>query len=753
MYSPELPIPSVRRLSHQLPTALLVGVLALTAADITASTPSTAKAAVVPPAGPSEKARAEAAFEFARAKLLADSGDFDKALAAYKRTIELDPGDPYSLVELARFQAYLAQIARSAAYQRELLEEAARVAGLAKNADPENADVLETYGQVHMRLGELDPGSASLALAQGAFEILRKKQPTELPVLLSLGQLYLWQQDAAKAVEVLETAAKTSPGHRMVLNMLVEAQLAAEENEGAIDSLRQLLRAEPTNAEHRIRLAELLANNNQHREAVEVLEGAPPEMASSQRLRQLLARELHLVGRNREALALVDELAVRFPGHEGMRRLRAAVLTGLTRYREAIAELEPMVSRQTDAERRRQDAMLLARLEERVGDIDGAVKRVEPLLENSSGASLAEATLVLTGIYDRSGRDREAEELLRTTLAKVQGEDALAIGSALARFLGQRARPDEAFAIFSDLRGRLVGKAELDTLAWRQTLTARELENWPRVLESLQFFAKEEKPEIQLAVLQLRVEALTELGRTDEALGLLGPGTLLSPQQARVQRWETLEKAGRTAEVEAEQAGLLAGGQKEDLRLMVQVLQQKERWADAVPLFEKLLAAEPEARDLIFGLAVSYERSGQAAPAVELFEKLLKLDPDAAGVLNYLGYMWAEKGENLDRALELILRAVALEPDNGAYVDSLGWVYYQLGRYAEAREHLEWAVRLVPDDATLYEHLAAVYAKVGDKAKKKEALVKAIELEKKADKQAELRRQLEALEKSGAGPG
>lgn len=738
--------------------ALRAGILAFAAFAATTSASAAAPAAGVPPAGAppaaaSAQARAEAAFEFARAKLLADSGDFDQALAAYKRTIELDPGDPYSLIELARFQAYLAQIARSAAYQRELLDEAARVAGLAKNADPENVDVLETYAQVHMRLGELDPGSASLALAQGAFEILRKKQPTELPVLLSLGQLYLWQQDAAKAVEVLETAAKTSPGHRMVLNMLVEAQLAAEENEGAIDSLQQLLRADPTNVEHRIRLAELLSDDNRHREAVEVLEGAPPEMASSQRLRQLLARELHLVGRNREALALVDELAAKFPSHEGMKRLRAAVLTGLTRYRDAIGELEPMVGRQTDAERRRQDFLLLARLKERIGDVDGAVRLVEPLLENSSGASLAEASLVLTGIFDRSGRHQEAEDLLRSTLAKVKGEDALAIGSALARFLGQRNRQDEAFATYGELRGRLSSKAELDTLSWRQTITARELKSWSRVLESLSFFEKEEKPEIQLAVLQLRIEALTELGRTDEALALLGPSTLLSPQQARAQRWETLEKAGRTDEVEAEQAGLIAGGQKEDLRLVVEVLQQKERWGDAVPLFEKLLAAEPEARDLIFGLAVSYERSGQPAPAVELFEKLLKLDPDSAGVLNYLGYMWAEKGENLERALELILRAVALEPDNGAYVDSLGWVYYQLGRYAEAREHLEWAVRLVPDDATLHEHLAAVYTKLGDKAKVKEALVKALEFEKKADKQAELRRQLEALEKSGAGPG
>jgi len=46
--------------------------------------------------------------------------------------------------------------------------------------------------------------------------------------------------------------------------------------------------------------------------------------------------------------------------------------------------------------------------------------------------------------------------------------------------------------------------------------------------------------------------------------------------------------------------------------------------------------------------------------------------------MNYLGYMWAERGVNLPKARELIEKAVKLEPKNAAYLDSLAWVIYKL---------------------------------------------------------------------------
>lgn len=750
MFATALAKPDLRRLLPLLTALLLLPALPAAGAD----KPSpAAPAAETTPGAATSATTIEAAFQFARAKLLADAGDFDGALEAYEKAISLDPGDPYSLVELARFQSYLAQIARSSAQQRQLLDEAAKNAALAKKAAPENGDVLETYGQVHMRLGELDPSSASLALSQGAFEILRKQQPADLQVLLSLGQLYLWQQDPAKAVEVLESAAKTSPGHRMVLSMLVEAQLAAGENEGAVETLRQLVKVEPANPEHRIRLAELLASRDEHAEAVAVLEEAPADLAPSQRLKQILARELHLIGRNQEALALVDELAGRYPGNDGMHRLRAAVLSGLTRYREAIAELEPLMKKELDPERRAQDTLLLARLKERVGEGDEAADLIDASLEDFHGETQVEATVALAGILERSGRAAEAEQKLREALGKATGQDAVQVGGALAEILNGQDRYQEAFELYGELRRKMGTGEAAEPLAWRQILLATAHKSWQQVLDLLPSLEPGDRAELAAAIDQLKATALAGLGRTDEALALTTESTAMSPQQARVKRWEILEEAGRSEELGAELQAIAAAAKPEELRFAVQMLQRFERYGEAVPLYEKLLASEPDAPDLSFGLAVAYERSGQRGPAIGLFEKLLARDPNHAGTLNYLGYMFAERGEQLERALGLILRAVSLEPDNGAYVDSLGWTYYQLGRYTEAKEQLEWAVRLVGEDATLHEHLGAVYSKLDQMDKAKQAFAKALMLETKPERKAEIQKQLDSLTRRAPGKG
>jgi len=58
--------------------------------------------------------------------------------------------------------------------------------------------------------------------------------------------------------------------------------------------------------------------------------------------------------------------------------------------------------------------------------------------------------------------------------------------------------------------------------------------------------------------------------------------------------------------------------------------------------------------------------------------------PDDVDTLNYLGYTWVDRGENLKEAFDMIRQAVEQEPESGAIVDSLGWGHYKLGEYEEA---------------------------------------------------------------------
>ena len=56
------------------------------------------------------------------------------------------------------------------------------------------------------------------------------------------------------------------------------------------------------------------------------------------------------------------------------------------------------------------------------------------------------------------------------------------------------------------------------------------------------------------------------------------------------------------------------------------------------------------------------EVGGDFEAAEAAFQQALELSPDQAGVLNYLGYMWVDRGVRLDEGLALIERAVAAEP-------------------------------------------------------------------------------------------
>ena len=74
-----------------------------------------------------------------------------------------------------------------------------------------------------------------------------------------------------------------------------------------------------------------------------------------------------------------------------------------------------------------------------------------------------------------------------------------------------------------------------------------------------------------------------------------------------------------------------------------------------------------------------------------------------------------DRGENIEKAMDLIERAVALQPESGFIVDSLGWAQFKLGRYEEATATLENAVELAPGEATINDHLGDAYWQVGRK--------------------------------------
>ena len=162
---------------------------------------------------------------------------------------------------------------------------------------------------------------------------------------------------------------------------------------------------------------------------------------------------------------------------------------------------------------------------------------------------------------------------------------------------------------------------------------------------------------------------------------------------------ETLRRDGEAHDARLSLAGYLAGADRHEEAISVAT--------DAIAM---LPADEPKSAWRLFVTrGASLIEIDQWPEAERDLERAVALAPDNPTALNYLGYSWAERGLNLDKAFALIEKAVALDPGVGAYIDSLGWAHFQLSEYDKAVGHLEKAAALEPGDSTITDHLGDVY--------------------------------------------
>lgn len=212
----------------------------------------------------------------------------------------------------------------------------------------------------------------------------------------------------------------------------------------------------------------------------------------------------------------------------------------------------------------------------------------------------------------------------------------------------------------------------------------------------------------------LWAQALENGGRRDDAIATLREVPASSPYypNAQGQLAGLLNAQGKSEEALRVAAEALAGTPDRGLQLQLADLYiSLERYGDGEAVLSEVIASDGEREDwrVIFARGAARERQGNWPGAETDLKRALELRPESATVLNYLGYSWIDRGENLEEGFNLIRRAVILEPLAGHIIDSLGWAHYKLGQYEEAVDYLERAVELVPGDPVLNDHLGDAY--------------------------------------------
>jgi tetratricopeptide (TPR) repeat protein len=121
----------------------------------------------------------------------------------------------------------------------------------------------------------------------------------------------------------------------------------------------------------------------------------------------------------------------------------------------------------------------------------------------------------------------------------------------------------------------------------------------------------------------------------------------------------------------------------------------------------------PRDSEVVYALAALELRAGNHPRAARLGEILLRADPDDVELLNFLGYVLADGGLELERARRLLGRALRRSPGSAGILDSVGWMHFRRGSLGDAARHLYRALRLAPVEAEILFHVGSLERKLG----------------------------------------
>ena len=418
-----------------------------------------------------------------------------------------------------------------------------------------------------------------------------------------------------------------------------------------------------------------------------------------------------------------------------------------------------------------------------VGDLAGADDALRRLDKFNGFAPLEYYQLGL--LYDFAGRPDAAEENFKKTL-EVTGQLNWRLTDAMANFYERHGRADEADALYQrfikDNAGSelaesvltrkpaelppppLINSAE-DGLA-EALFDLASVVNQPESIDLALLYSRsalQVRPHLPLAQLLLS-DVLSAQNKPEQSLAILAEIPPSSPYSwsARLRVAADLELLDRTEEAIAQlqqmsvESPARAGAEMQ----LGDLLRGKKRFGEAVEAYDEAIkrlraAGMPERWSLYYSRGIALERSGQWKPSETDLLHALELKPEQALVLNYLGYSWIDRGENLQRGLKMIEKAVELRPEDGYIVDSLGWAHYRLGDYSSAVEYLEKAIELVPEDPTINDHLGDAYWQSGRPSEARFQWRRALQFGPEADEvkpiEAKLDRGLASPVRAGGG--
>ena len=405
----------------------------------------------------------------------------------------------------------------------------------------------------------------------------------------------------------------------------------------------------------------------------------------------LMARHLEALGDPKGAQAELEKAAREDPRSAEVRAELAAY--HLRRDEDDAAEMNAKAALQIDpdnSEAHRVLGLLYAGRADDAGRgqaaqaqadmlVRDAISHLEKVTDNPEGLTDINLQYTLGRLYTRAAAngDRAMSRKAVQALTRVVNENPLSVQGRLA--LAQ------AYIADRDLNNAIASLQEI-------------VDDEPRVANALAQFQE-------------------QAGRLKDAADSYTKALAVAPnsRELKVRRIAVLLGAKDFARA-AEFAGQAQTQHPDDLRfpqLRATALMQGGDSARAITVLEPVARANPSDATTQLSLAELYTTAGRKNDAERTVRQLVALEPGNADALNYLGYMLADSGKQLDEAIRFVKKALDIEPDNPNYLDSLGWAYYRRGDNDQAEKYITQAAQKMPRNGTVQEHMGDILAKRG----------------------------------------
>ena len=436
-------------------------------------------------------------------------------------------------------------------------------------------------------------------------------------------------------------------------------------------------------------------------------------------------------GKLKEALQESKKALEAQPDNVQFKLLHAGILESLNRNKEAVVIYKEVVAAQPESGHL---AILLATVylkERRYAESIELLSRVAK--KNPEDASI---NYFLGRSYELNGNLVEAERLLSKSFEENKNSS---IGVELVRVLIKGSKFEEAKAICADILerepGNVVARRVLGQLLIGENRLDEALRQL-RVLETIEEDAVDTRFKIALIQIEKQnfVEAVRELNlvlakKPDHAKARYYLGSIYAGSGRRKDAilelykikpgQEMFVKSRSFAAFVLRQDGKLKAAEKavrealsekkNDTKLLVYlvlILRDQDNLKAARTELRAALDKHPDNEHFLFNYAIVLHDLKQEQESLLTMKRVIELNPRNTNALNYVAYSYAESGDNLEKGLELIKQALSIRPNDGYFLDTLGWIYFRLGKYSKAEQHLSRAVELTDDDPVIIEHLA-----------------------------------------------